>query len=298
VPASGDNIATFVEVARQRSLSAAARTLGLPKSTVSRRLARLEEELQNKLLERDARKVVLTPAGRRFFTSVEAAVDTLDAAVADLEESRKLARGAIRLTAPPDLARMQLAPMFVAFLERHPEITLDLVLTSRMLDLSSEGVDLAVRAGRIEDDKLYARKVCESELQLATAASNGARVTLGTLANEPFVLYRAPSRRQTFKLERGLGKRRKSVDLTVTGRINVDDYASMAELVAAGSGFGLMPAIHVRDGERAGRLQRVLPEWSTRAGHIYLVYATRPMPERVRLLAAFLTEAFAAIEHV
>src|ERR1700742_1525184 len=143
MPASADNIATFVEVVRRQSLSAAARSLGLPKSTVSRRLKRLEQDLRSKLLHRDARKLVLTPVGRRFYESVVSAVDALDAAVEQLEQSSREPRGTIRLTAPPDLGRMVIAPMIVAFTERHPEIAIDLALTNRFVDLVQEGTDLA-----------------------------------------------------------------------------------------------------------------------------------------------------------
>jgi DNA-binding transcriptional LysR family regulator len=295
VPASADNIATFVEVVRHQSLSAAARSLGLPKSTVSRRLMRLEEELHARLLHRDARKITLTAAGRRFYESVFGAVDALDAAVSALEQSSTEPRGTIRITAPPDLGRMVLSPMFVAFLERHTEIALDVMLTNRLVDLVQEGIDLAVRAGRVVKGDLIARKLCESELQLAASPALAAQQLeddVQSLTRQPFVLYRAPGRSQAIKLERASNRRQKSVELTVAGRISVDDYAAMAELVAAGQGLGLMPGIHVAEGIRTGTLVRVYPEWSSRSAHVYLVYPTRQQPERVRLLTQFLLEAF------
>jgi DNA-binding transcriptional LysR family regulator len=300
MPPSADNIATFVEVVRRQSLSAAARSLGLPKSTVSRRLVRLEEELHSQLLQRDARKIALTAVGRRFYGQVVAAVDALDAAVTQVEQSSSEPRGTIRITAPPDLGRMVLAPMFVAFLERHADIALDVVLTNRTVDLVQEGIDVAVRASRLSEGSLIARKLCEAELQLAVSkeragASDVANIRV--LEQRPFVLHRATGSSQVIKLERAQGTSRaarKPVELTVSGRVNVDDYAALAELVAAGQGVGLMPAIHVRDGVSAGRLVRIFPEWSSRAAHVYLVYATRQQPERVRLLSEFLLERFAS----
>jgi DNA-binding transcriptional LysR family regulator len=301
MPPSADNIATFVEVVRRQSLSAAARTLGLPKSTVSRRLVRLEEELHSQLLQRDARKIALTSVGRRFYEAVVSAVDALDAAVTQLEQSSTEPRGAIRITAPPDLGRMVLAPMFVAFLERHADISLDLVLTNRTVDLVQEGIDVAVRASRVVEGSLIVRKLCESALQLAVSAQHARdgdqnSDSVRGLIERPFVLHRASAGSQVIKLERAVGAGRaprKAVDLTVSGRVNVDDYAALAELVAAGQGVGLMPAIHVRDGVSAGRLVRIFPEWSSRAPHVYLVYPTRQQPERVRLLTEFLLAAFA-----
>jgi DNA-binding transcriptional LysR family regulator len=302
MPPSADNIATFVEVVRKQSLSAAARSLGLPKSTVSRRLKRLEEELHNKLLHRDARKITLSAAGRHFYESVVTAVDALGAAVAALEHSSKEPRGVIRITAPTDLGRMVLSPMLVAFLERYPEISLDVLFTNRVADLAQEGIDLAVRAGRVIKGDLIARKLCDSELQLAASKKLSARVAesqdILSLERHPFVLYRAAGRSQTIELERGASKRHRSAELTVSGRVNVDDYAAMAELVAAGQGVGLMPAIHVEDGAQTGRLVRVFPEWSSRSAHVYLVYPSRQQPERVRLLTVFLLEAFSKLGSV
>ena len=300
MPVSSDNIATFVQVVRQQSLSAAARSLGLPKSTVSRRLVRLEQELQSKLLFRESHRVTLTAAGRRFYESVVAAVDTLEAAVSALEQSSQAPRGAIRVTAPPDLGRMQLPAIFVAFLERHPEITIDLTLTNRMLDLVQDGVDLAVRAGHVLDGQLIARKLCDAELQLAASPKLATALGLATpraLEQAPFVLYRASGTRQKLKLERA-GRRKKLLELEVAGRINLDDYAALAALVAEGQGVGLMPALHVQDGVQSGRLVRVLPEWSARSGHVHLVYPSRQQPERVRLLASFLIDAFKQIGSV
>jgi DNA-binding transcriptional LysR family regulator len=300
VQPSTENISTFVEVVRQQSLSAAARRLDLPKSTVSRRLLRLEQQLSTKLLHRQARRIALTPAGRRFYEAVFGPVDALDAAVAAAEQSSREPRGTVRLTAPPDLGRMVLAPIFVAFLERYPEITLDLVFTTRMVELAQEGVDLAVRAGRVLEPTLIARKLCASELQLAASSQRAAAAgdDVRLLAQQPFVLYRSPGAKQTLRLERGAGKRRQNLELEVSGRVSVDDYAALAELVAAGQGVGLMPSIHVQEGVQAGRLLRLFPEWSSRSAHVYLVYPTRQQPERARLLAEFLLEAFTRIGKV
>jgi DNA-binding transcriptional LysR family regulator len=299
--ASADNIATFVEVARQQSLSAAARKLGLPKSTVSRRLARLEEELDIKLMHRDSRRVSLTSAGRSLYESVFGAVDQLDAAVSDLTHESQAPRGSVRVTAPADLGRMLLSNMFVAFMERYPEITLDLMFTNRVVDLVQEGVDLAVRAGRTTQPELIARKLCDAEHQLAASSRyvlNSSLAGIRALEQEPFVLHRAAGRGQTPRLERSAGKRKESVELRVSGRVSVDDYAALAEFVAAGQGIGLLPAIHVQEGVRQGGLTRLFPEWSSRAAHVYLVYPSGQKPQRVTLLAEFLRQAFASVSHV
>jgi DNA-binding transcriptional LysR family regulator len=283
-----DNIATFVEVIRRESLAAAARHLGVPKSTVSRRLSRLEEQLGTKVVHRDARRVSPTSEGIRFYGSVVDAIDALDVAVATIEQSATEPRGTIRLTAPSDLGRMIVIPLLVKFLERYPDISLDLVLTNRFVDLVQEQVDLAVRAGRVIGPNLIARRWIRSDFQLAACPSLGIDCgDITELEGYPFVLYRKRGQTQVLRLERSGGPP-ETVELTVSGRINVDDYGAMLELVAAGQGVGLMPEQHVAEGQRAGRLQRIFPEWSLPTEPVHLVYSTRQLPERVRLLIDFL----------
>jgi DNA-binding transcriptional LysR family regulator len=290
--ADKDNIATFVEVVRGQTLASAARRLGLPKSTVSRRLTRLEEQLDTKLLHRNGRAVSPTPEGMRFYDSVVDAVDALDDAVTALERRTTEPRGTIRVTTPSDLGRMLIIPELVRFLDRYRDISIDLILTNRFVDLVQERVDLAVRAGPVVEPQLIARKLQPSNFVLAAARGHGVRCSDPTeLEQHPFVLYRKRGQSQVIRLQRGEGSDAESVELTISGRVNVDDYTAMVELVAAGQGIGLMPSLHAEEGVRQGRLVRLLAEWCTPAMPIQLVYPTRNQPERVRLLIDFLTDA-------
>jgi DNA-binding transcriptional LysR family regulator len=286
-----DNIATFVEVIRRDSLAAAARHLGVPKSTVSRRLARLEEQLGTQLVHRDARRVTPTREGTRLYDSVVDAVDALDTAVASIERSTSEPQGTVRLTAPGDLGRMLLIPALVSFLERYPEISLDLILTNRFVDLVQEQVDLAVRAGRVTDPNLIARQLIQSDFYLAAGPDLSVDCSdIVELQSHPFVLYRKRGKTQVLRLQRGNGEDGETVELTVSGRVNVDDYGAMVDLVAAGQGIGLMPELHVAEGERAGRLVRIFPEWVLPGAPVHVVYSTKQLPERVRLLIDFLCD--------
>lgn len=293
--ADKDNIATFVEVIRRDSLAAAARHLGVPKSTVSRRLARLEEQLDTKLVHRDARRITPTPEGTRFYDSVVDAVDVLDTAVATIEARTTTPTGTIRVTAPSDLGRMLLIEELAKFLDLYPDISLDLVFTNRFVDLVQERVDLAVRAGPVTEPSLIARKLLPSDFQLAAHPTNDIDCEdITGLQAYPFVLYRKRGQTQVLRLEKRDEDVHEAVELTVSGRVNVDDYTAMVELVAAGQGVGLMPALHVAEGEKAGKLLRVFPDWVLPSSPIHLVYSTRQQPERVRLLIDFLCKALRA----
>ena len=289
--ADRDNIATFVEVIRRNSLAGAARHLGVPKSTVSRRLSRLEEQLATKLVHRDARRVAPTAEGIRFYDSVVDAIDALDTAVAGIEQSATEPRGNIRITAPDDLGRMRLIPQLAPFLEQYPEISMDLILSNRVVDLIHERVDLALRAGELTEPNLIARKLASSEFRLVAHPDNDIDCDdISELASYPFVLYRRRGQAQVVHLERGENDTHETVELSVSGRVNVDNFAAMAELVATGQGIGLMPELHVADGVNAGRLVRIFPEWRLPSSPIHLVYSTRQLPERVRLLIDYLSQ--------
>ena len=277
---------------RHQSLAGAARHLDVPKSTVSRRLSRLEEELRTKLVHRDARSVSPTPEGMRFFDSVVDAIDELDAAVAGIEESISEPRGLIRVTSPADLGRMLLADPLSSFLDRYPEISLDLILTNRFVDLVHERVDLAVRAGAVTEPNLIARKLQPSSFQLVAPPNHDIDCNDVTeLVEYPFVLHRKRGATQILRLQRGEGESAETVELEVSGRVNVDDYTVMVELVARGQGIGLMPSLHAEEGQRQGQLVRIFPEWVLPAMPVQLVYPTRQQPERVRLLIEFLQGA-------
>ena len=228
----------------------------------------------------------------QFFDSVVDAIDALESAVAAIEQSSTEPRGTIRVTTPSDLGRLVLSAPLARFLDRYPEIALDLVLTNRFVDLVQERVDLAVRAGPVTEPNLIARKLMPSALWLVAQPGEAIDCDdVSGLEAYPFVLYRKRGPEQVLRLERGDGDHAESVELRVSGRVNVDDYSVMADLVAEGQGIGLMPALHAEEGIRQGRLVRIFPDWVLPAMPIQLVYPTRQQPERVRLLIDFLIDA-------
>ncbi|MFT5356999.1 MAG: DNA-binding transcriptional LysR family regulator [Polyangiales bacterium] len=285
-----DEIATFIRVVRQGSLAGAARELELPKSTVSRRVSRLEERLHVELLYRMGRKVLITPEGKRLYDRVATSVDTIELAMRGTLSDAELPRGNIRLTAPPDFGRLILLDALVSFAEAFPEITVDLELTDRFADVAAEGFDLAVRAGQppttTASDSLITRPLLATSQVLAASPELAERVScFGDLATVPFVLFRTPSTRHPLRVENEAGR---VYEMCVEGRFVVHDFTSMAELVARGVGVGLMPSLHIDRAPQRGSLVRILPGLSASATDIALVYPSRRLPVRVRLLIDYL----------
>lgn len=283
-----DEIATFVRVVRQDSLAGAARQLGVPKSTVSRRLNRLEASLSAKLLHRGPRKFTLTPEGRSLFDNVHASIDQIEAAIHVALEGGTMPRGHIRITAPEDFGRVLLLDQLRAFAEIWSEITFEVDLSNRYVDLVSEGFDLAIRATPQDlvpgSQDLVTRKLTDGKLHLAGSPAASKRIeSLEDLREQPFVLFRQPSRRQELVLT---SSAERSHRITVEGKFVVNDYGSMAQLVSKGVGYGLMPRMHIEHSQSV--LEYVLPKYYSSIGDIALVYPSRQLPRRVSLLIEYL----------
>jgi DNA-binding transcriptional LysR family regulator len=288
-----NRVATFVRVVEEGGFTAAARVLGLPKSSVSRAVALLEADLGARLLRRSTRKIALTEAGAAFYERASrglAAVSEAREVVTDLEARL---RGPIRITSPVDAGVWMLAPVVAAFAALHPEVHVEVVLTGRVVDLVEEGFDLALRAGPVRDEALVARRLPPIDVALyasrAYLAARGAPARVSDLAAHRCVLFRATRGRAVWTLTDGAGEE-ESVE--VSGAIGADDFSFVAHAVAAGAGIGLVPAF-IASADRDAELVRVLPGWSAPGAPVHLVHpSTRYVPRRV---AAFRDFALGAL---
>src|SRR5690606_4946163 len=163
-PMDLDRLAALVWVVDLGSFTKAAERLGIPKSTVSRRIASLEDDLGIRLLHRSTRKVTPTEAGRALYARASRAIAELEDAIRAVEDLGDVPRGELRVTAPVDFGVAVLAELSKEFLETYPEVSLTLELTNRMVDLVGEGFDAALRFGTLADSSLVARKLTSSKL--------------------------------------------------------------------------------------------------------------------------------------
>jgi DNA-binding transcriptional LysR family regulator len=272
---------TFARVVEDGGFTAAARTLRVPKSSVSRSVALLEEELGVLLLQRSTRKVELTEAGRIFYDRASralAGLEDAEAAVSDLQGSL---RGTIRVTAPSDAGVWIVAPLVARFVLRHPGVHVDALLTSRVVDLVGEGIDFAFRAAKITDSSFIARRLDTRELHLYAAPSYFARrsppTTLEELATHECVLFRGDHGKTRWTLAGANGE--ESVE--VRGPVNGDDFEFVHQATVCGAGIGLMPAFLANPSVERGELTRVLPSYCGPISTWHLVYpSSRYLPRR------------------
>jgi DNA-binding transcriptional LysR family regulator len=285
-------VSIFVHVVEAGSFTAAGSLLGLRKSSISRGVSRLEEQLGVRLLHRTTRRLNLTEAGSAYFSRVREVTSTIDEATAEVKEMGHEPQGTVRMTAVPDSGSSTLAEIIARFVRQYPKIRVELVLTSRSVDLVEEGIDLALRAGVLRDSPLVARKIAATPLGLFAAPSylrrRGKPKTLRELGQHDCVLYRPEAGKNMWRLTGPKGE----ASVEVTGSIGSDDMSFNAHAVVAGAGIALLPTAVAASSLDEGMLVRVLPDYAVTGGAVYIVSpASRHQLARVRLLRDFLVSA-------
>ncbi|HEX6242094.1 MAG TPA: LysR family transcriptional regulator, partial [Polyangiales bacterium] len=288
-----NDVPLFVHVVEAGGFSAAARALGREKSAVSRGVARLEQELGVRLLQRTTRKLALTDAGQAFYQRARLAVAGVDEAASEVRELGSEPRGVVRMTAPMDTQTLQLASTIARFVAKYPKIHVELTLTGQALDLVERGIDLAVRAGKLVDSTLVAKRVGASEMRLF--ASPGYLRRAGTpkrveqLKQHVCVLYRP---RTPGRASWVFGGPHGDESVDVRGAVAADDMTFVAQAAVAGAGIALLPLELARHYVEQRQLTLVLPEHGVDGGAVYLVMPSASfVPARVLLLREFLFEA-------
>jgi len=283
-----DDLACFAAIADSGSFSVAAARLGLPKSSLSRRIERLERALGERLLHRTTRRVSLSTAGADLLERTGPTLRALHLAVTDLPEPGGAPAGELRVTAPNDYGNRVLAGLLPEFNRRYPAIRLDLHLTNRTVDLIGEGFDLAVRVviGTPADSGMVVRKLAQTDLCVYAApgylAHRGTPRSLDEASGHDWILFKsARNRREPHPPGRILAL--------------VDDFQFVHTATRAGAGLGRMPSFLAASDVREGRLVRVLPRESWSEGRFCLVYPkTRQASRKVAALRDFLIESLDA----
>jgi DNA-binding transcriptional LysR family regulator len=278
-----NHVSAFVRVVQDGSFTAAARALGLPKSSVSRSIAQLEHDLGVRLLHRTTRKLHLTDAGTAFHNRVSRALADIDEATSAASDLQRELRGPIRVTAPVDLGVWAVASIVARFVRRHPTVHVEVRLSSRIVDLVAENFDLAVRAGPVRDESLIARRAGNLELGLYASARyiarRGAPKNLTELEEHDCILLRTDRGNLAWTLTSSSGQ---EVTVEPRGAISADDISFLKKAGLAGGGVVLLPTFIVAREERAGKLVRVLSDWRLPGSPLNVVYpSARYVPQRV-----------------
>src|SRR5215470_8312608 len=262
----------FAAVADTGSFTAAARHLAMPKSTVSRKVGELEKRIGARLIQRTTRRLSLTDVGRVYSEHCARVGREADEADLAVQQMQATPRGLLRITAPPSLRT--LGQIAAEFLERYPDVRIEVVCTEHHVDLVAEGFDLAVRVGPLTDSNLISRQLAVVKQVLVAA---------------PGYLRRRGRPRKPMDLEEhetiGLGSRPgpgvwsldkagESVDVHVRRRLAVNDIGWVHDAARRGIGIALLPEFACKEDLQEGRLRQVLGEWSSGERPLYALYPT------------------------
>ncbi|MFQ6333884.1 LysR family transcriptional regulator [Methylophilus sp. 3sh_L] len=274
--------AVFVRVVQAGSFSAAARQLGLPTSTVSTRVARLEQRLGVTLLQRTTRRLHLTEAGSLYFEHASTGLGYLMEAEAALDEARQQPQGTLKMTAPADLGDALFGHLLAETQQRYPALSLELWLTERYVDLVAEGVDVAIRMGELRDSSLIAKSLGTIQWALFASPTYLQQAKPMTspveLAKHPCVQF-TPMGRHHWDLQRGMN----DIRVPLPGRLLVNNIGVVKTMAENGQGVALLPTFICQSSVQQGGLQRILPEWRGQADAVHLVYPKqRFMPPKLR----------------
>ncbi|WP_175804470.1 LysR family transcriptional regulator [Burkholderia ambifaria] len=280
-----NDMALFVEVVKARGFRSAAQTLGMPNSTLSRRISALEKAIGLRLLHRTTRRIELTEAGQLYFERCKRIVDEARLAHEQLGGLLAEPAGVLRASFPVDFAVTYLAPLIVEFANRYPKLTFDFELTSRRVDLVSEPFDVAIRIGPSEDSQLVARRL--ATLRNYLYASPGYLARAGE-PREPEDLARHAclglQKSGSWTLHDGT----RSVAVAVSGRFAVNSVGMLRRLATLDAGIIVLSEEILADDVAAGRLRRVMPEWEGEPIPVYAMTETRLLPAKTQHFIEFL----------
>jgi len=287
-----NRLAVFAALVQAGSFTAAAEQLGSTKAMVSQHLARLEKELGVTLLARSTRRMALTEAGARFHADCVRILADTEAAIDRLGESRETPEGTLRITAASDHGPAVVAPALASFMQRHPPVKADLVITDRVADPIAERFDVSIRVGWLRDSTLRAARL--AAFRQCVVASPAYLAEQGTprrpddLPRHRWIALSVLSSplRWTFTSHGGV---RRSVRVNAIAQ--VDNTLAAHALTVAGLGVSVLPDYLVEASLRDGRLVPLLPAYRLPDGGIYAVYPGRQPEAKVRAFIAHLRES-------
>lgn len=271
-----NDIAMFVQVVRSGSFAEAARRLGLPPNTVSRRVQQLEAHLGTRLLQRSTRKLTLTSAGQGFHERCVGAVDGLLEAGQELMTGSNEPSGLVRVAAPADFFDFFQMEWVTEFLAAHPRVRLDFVLSDTKADLIAEQIDVAFRGGSLRDSDYVGRQIlapCGAGLVASPSyiAARDTPRTLQDLVSHDCVIAAHPGGHATWRLVGPNGEE----EVQVVGRFSGNTAQALRKATVAGLGIALLPPVMARLDIQAGVLVSVLPQYQTNGYGLNVLYPSR-----------------------
>jgi len=288
-----DAMRAFVAVVTEGSFSKAAIAMQLSPQLVSKYVAKLEEQLNTRLLNRTTRKVSVTEAGSQYFAHAQQVLLSIDEMASQLGGLQQHPKGVLRISAPVSFALKHMAKLITDFQERYPLVTVDLQLSDRKVDIVEEGFDIALRIGQLESSSLIAKQIAPIRVVLCASPEylkiHGIPKQLADLEAHRYLHYsymNVETKGQIYKYLKAKQLKERSIFHSNNGDV-------LVEAAIAGAGLILQPTFIAGDALSAGKLVIVLPEYEPRPLGLYAVYAHRKLlPHKVRCFIDFMTDYY------
>ena len=279
----------FCLVAELKSFAAAAARLRISAAMASKHVMHLEKRLGTRLLNRTSRRVSLSESGTLYFEQTRQMLESLDEVEAAVGKATVVARGMLRVTTPVWMANPMFAKILADYQVRHPEVTLDVDLSGRLVNLVEEGFDLALRATAAPDEALIARPITKVAFHMVASPAYLDRVgrptRLADLSGQPLLQYSLYAGAASLTLQGPLGE--ETAKLNPVLRSSNETLLHLAAL--EGMGLAFLPKWLISEDVAAGRLEHVLPEQLTFEGRLFAVYPSRKyLSAKVRTFIDFL----------
>lgn len=282
----------FRSAAELGSFAAVSRQLGLSPAAVSKNVSELEAHLSARLFNRTTRRMSLTEAGALYYERIAQVLDDLEGADAAIAPMQDAPKGLLRVSAPVTVTLTCLSQAIPGFLARYPELSLDLRMEDRRVDIVEEGFDLAIRGSdRLEDSSLIARRLMTMTHVVCGAPGYFARAGVPQspqdLATHDCVLFTLSGHANLWPF----CKEGRTIEVRVDGRYKVSSSLAVRDALVAGFGLSLIPRIYVEEDLAAGRLVSALDDWTPVETTIYAVYPSRRyLQAKLRTFLDFLVE--------
>ncbi|QUJ66428.1 LysR family transcriptional regulator [Photobacterium sp. GJ3] len=287
-----DDLRCFCTVARMGSFKAAAEQLGMPLSTLSRRIRQLETDLQLRLLNRDAHRVSLTHTGQQYFERSGALFDELSDIGEDLHRDKHEPQGKIRISAPINAGSQFLRTIFFDFLQQYPDIQLDLQFSNSLIDIEAQAMDVVFRVGSPVVENWIARPL--KDIHFIVCGHPDYPVQAIThpemLSEHPSIVCHPMSIWQLVHPKSGLEYDHQPAKGL---RLEVDEIRMLTHAIQSGLGIGYIPDYFAVPMIKQGELSRVLADWQSQPRTLFMLYRDRDhLPMRVRLFVEFVMARF------
>ena len=289
------HMVTFARVVEANSFAAAAKRLGVSMSVASKHVAKLEKSLGARLLNRSTRKLSLTEAGQVFYTHCARLIEELEASDQSIAETEAEPRGQLRVSAPPSMVAMHIAPALAEFRQRYPRLELEFDLSNRVIDFAEEGYDLALRVTRQPTPGLMSKLLAPLNIVMVASPeyvrAHGLPLHPADLAQHECLLFSLEPEPTHWAF---VNAQAQSAQVKVRGAFRSNVMEPLHKMALHGLGIAQLPTYMVGQDVHHGRLLHLLPEWRGYEGaQIHAVWPVHRRDSRkVRLFVEFLAEHF------